>query len=214
MSNPIEPRFCEHPSFQEKGDSIFSSPLKIYESSISSAATAHLFSEKIFLLGKWIGQQISTIYFKVLEFCQWIISRIIPTNKELKMLEQLLEDSILGGGLLLYDRKRGEEKLNQVMKNCEELYQKISEKWFPNLEEILFLRRNLIKVMMRISAALGREKEVVKYQSNLRSIGGEISEEIEDQVQLFLQAAKPRHHLLVRMMNYLTQIFLKFILKK
>ncbi len=126
---------------------------------------------------------IDWIFFPVTAVFNWILSRISLTTEELEVFEKLLESAFWGGGAFFYDRSIGEKRLREVVQSCDRLYESLSNKWFPNIEGILFLRVNLVKIKIRVHAALGEKGQVDYCRKLMSQLGEKLPEDIKDQVE-------------------------------
>ncbi|NGX37673.1 MAG: hypothetical protein K1000chlam2_00832 [Chlamydiae bacterium] len=160
-----------------------------------------------------IGNVFWTIVSPIIWFFEWLGSKLAPTTKELELFEKLLEGAFWGGAAYFYKRSMGEERLRAVVASCEDLCKRLREKWFPNIEKILFMRRNLVKIKMRAYAALGEENKVKISRQELKDTGIEVSNEIEQQTHYLLVATKPKFRFVLRVVNRLVQLSFKAVSK-
>lgn len=136
----------------------------------------------------------------------WLRSKMILTTEEFEIFEELLEGAFWGGATLLYDVSKGEHKILEVGRQCDDLYRRLSLKWFPNVEGILFLRQNLLKIRMRIDATFGDQKKVEKVQKEFRDIGGEMPETMEIQIKILSLLSRRVVRFFIRILNLFVKL--------
>ncbi len=142
----------------------------------------------------------------------WVRDRTSLATEELEIFEKLIEGTFWGGAACLYDLSIGEVKLKQVDEACDMLYKILSDKWFPNIEGILFLRQNLLKIQMRVCAALGKDAKVDAAQKLFKTIGGKIPPDIVLQMGILKLIAKPIVRFFIRIVNFFVKITVKLLL--
>ena len=160
-----------------------------------------------------IGNAFWMLVSPIVWILDWLGSKLTLTTEELEMFEKLLEGAFWGGAAFFYKREMGEARLREVVASCEELYAKLGKKWFPNVEGILFMRGNLIKIKMRAYAALGEEDKVKTSLQELKDIGIEVPNEVELQAQYLLAATQPKFRFVLGICNRLAQLGFKIVSK-
>jgi len=138
----------------------------------------------------WVFAPIIWVFAPIIWVCNTIHDKITLTTEELEIFEKLLEGAFLGGATYLYTRSGGEEKLKKVLSRCDHLYKELGKKWFPNIEGIFFMRVAILKIKVRVSAALGEEEKMQQCRNLLHSLKIPIPDDVEMQIEALLLSRK------------------------
>lgn|GEM_PF-2714030 len=156
---------------------------------------------------------LSWVFSPIMNALDAIFYRVSPSLKEYELFEEILEGSFQGAAFYLYDQKVGEEQVREVLAKCEELYTKLCDKWFPNIEGILFMRVALLKVKLRILAALGEEKKVLECEEILNELGVVVGEDVKFQAQLLSLLKKRPYRYFISAENSVVKVLVYFMKK-
>ncbi len=146
------------------------------------------------------------VFAPIIWVCNTIHDKITLTTEELEIFEELLEGAFLGGATYLYTRSAGEEKLKKVLSRCDHLYKELSKKWFPNIEGIFFMRVAIVKIKMRVLAALGEEEKIQQERKLLHSLKVPIPEDVEMQIEALLLSRKRPYRYILSGINVFFQL--------
>ena len=97
----------------------------------------------------------------------------------------------------------GIKHLQEVVKSCDTLYERLCQKWTRNLGAVRLLMRNVVKVKMRIHAALGDLDKIAECRQELRRLGCDSDPAIEKQIEHLLIAHQ--YPSLIRVCNWVVK---------
>lgn len=162
---------------------------------------------------------LSWLFYPVIAVFNWIIGiwcsildRIALSTDELELFEELLEGAFWGGALYFYDLKTGKTTLQKVVHDCGKLYDKLTKKWFPNVEGILFMRISLLKIKMRAHAALDQKNETDACRKLIESLGFSVPETVETQNAILLTVSQTRYRRFLHTVNWCVKSCAKFFI--
>lgn len=151
------------------------------------------------------------LFNSLLSLWNEVICKISLSTDELELFEELLEGAFWGGAVYFYDQNTGIKQLEKVIDDCTCLYKKLSDKWFPDIEGILFMRMSLLKIKMRALAALGQKEKANECVELVKTLGYSLPEEVEAQTEMLLMASQPKYQKFLWAINKITQGCMKLI---
>ncbi len=145
------------------------------------------------------------LFYPFISLYEWIFSRISLSTQEYAALEEIIVQFGRSYTDLVYDREEGEERLRSVVQKAEDLLDRIEKKWFPRVEGMLFLKGNLLKLLIRAHATLSNDDEFERTRDRLLEMGGEIDSDLERDLKYMQTFSGERYRFWGWLINKTTQ---------
>lgn len=187
-------------------------PLPNSFSNVSTFTSCKIEQKESLSFFQWLFYPLITLFNWIISIWCRALDRIALSTYELELFEELLEGAFWGGALYFYELDTGKKTLEKVIQDCGELYDKLTKKWFPNVEGILFMRISLLKIKMRAHASLDQKSEVENCKKLINSLGFTVPEPVELQTEILLTVSQSRYRKFIRTVNYCVKACAKFFL--